>query len=120
MPTSPLRGCRHPGCPELVASGMCRAHQRVRYASQDRDRGGAAARGYDAAWARARRAFLASHPLCEVCAARGDVRAASVVDHVISIREDPSRRLDPANLRAMCKPCHDARTMRDQVPHWRR
>ena len=39
---------------------------------------------------------------------------ATVVDHIIPIAERPDLRLDPANLRPMCKRCHDRRTIYDQ------
>jgi len=119
MPMRPLRGCKHPLCPELVSSGFCVAHLRAKRATQDARRGSATSRGYDERWRRARASFLASHPLCVECEAEGRVTAATVVDHVVSIRVAPHRRLDPTNLRAMCKPHHDARTMRDQVPRGR-
>jgi 5-methylcytosine-specific restriction protein A len=43
----------------------------------------------------------------------GTIRAAEVVDHIRTIRDRPDLRLDHANLRSLCKPCHDARTARE-------
>ena len=80
---------------------------------QDRERGSASARGYDATWQKARLRQLAAHPLCQCDECReGDlrVRAASVVDHIVPISVDPSRRLDPSNHRSMAKECHDRHT----------
>jgi 5-methylcytosine-specific restriction protein A len=62
-----------------------------------------------------RLAYLSDHPICEQCESFGHVANADVVDHIVSIEDDPSRRLDPTNFRALCKSHHDARTMRDQV-----
>lgn len=77
------------------------------------DRLSSAARGYGHDWRKAREAHLAREPLCRFCAAEGRVTAATDVDHVEPFRgiQDPMR-LDPANLRSLCRPCHMARTAR--------
>ncbi|HZK89764.1 MAG TPA: HNH endonuclease signature motif containing protein [Stellaceae bacterium] len=80
----------------------------------DIQRGSAASRGYDRAWTKVRNAFIKAHPLCQHCEAKGLVVAASEVDHVIPIPVDPSRRLDPTNLSAICRSCHRAKTAADQ------
>lgn len=38
----------------------------------------------------------------------GRVTAATVVDHIVPVREAPDRRLDPDNLQPLCKHCHDS------------
>lgn len=65
-----------------------------------------------AAWLRSRQEKLETQPICEFC---GEA-AATEVDH---INGDPSDNLH-ANLRSSCKPCHSARTMREQVRGRRR
>ena len=81
-------------------------------AAQDRERGSAAARGYDARWRRMRLAFLVAHPLCAECARQGQVTAATVVDHIVPHRGDQTRMWDTANLQSLCAPCHDSKTGR--------
>jgi 5-methylcytosine-specific restriction protein A len=72
-------------------------------------------RGYNTQWQKVRDMFLHTHALCEMdCKDKGLVVAAEVVDHIIPIAERPELRLDPSNLRAACKPCHDRRTAREQ------
>lgn len=91
--------------------------ERARKARLDRERGTARQRGYDAAWRRLRKAFLAAHPLCQCEDCQAGVKrvtAATVVDHIVPISERPDLRLEWSNLRAMSKPCHDRRTARDQ------
>jgi 5-methylcytosine-specific restriction protein A len=61
-------------------------------------------RTYGRQWQRLRMLFLAAHPLCP-CG-----NAASVVDHITSHHGNHALMYDWANLRAMCKPCHDAKT----------
>jgi hypothetical protein len=50
---------------------------------------------------------LARKPLCEDCKERGEIVAATVVDHVIPHKGDERLFFDPGNLRSLCKTCHD-------------
>jgi hypothetical protein len=60
---------------------------------------------YDKDWYRMRALVLVAEPLCRRC-------AAQLVDHIVPIREDPARRLDPTNLQPVCFPCHRLKTNR--------
>jgi 5-methylcytosine-specific restriction protein A len=82
-------------------------------AELDRARPSAARRGYDFRWRRARRSYLARHPLCVVCLVQGRVVPATIVDHAVPHRGDPKLFWDEANWAALCKPCHDAKTARE-------
>ena len=73
-----------------------------------------AARGYGLRWRYARAAYLAEHPLCVMCYARGYVVPASVVDHIKPHRGDQSLFWDSANWQALCKPCHDSDKRREE------
>lgn len=70
MTSAPHHPCRFPRCAVLVPAGEgthCATHRpaaRLTEAVRDRQRGSAAARGYDAAWQQARLRFLARWPLC--------------------------------------------------------
>jgi 5-methylcytosine-specific restriction enzyme A len=79
----------------------------------DKLRPSAARRGYGLRWRRARAAFLAQHPVCATCKARGRVVAATVVDHVVPHRGDQKLFWDQTNWAPACKPCHDAKTARE-------
>ena len=59
------------------------------------------------AWALARTAQLALQPLCERHLKRGEVVAATVVNHRVPHQGDWQRFIDPANHESTCKPCHD-------------
>lgn len=108
MPRTPSRPCRFPGCPNLCDSGVyCREHQKY---STDRVRGGADARGYNAEWRRARRAYLQRHPLCVECMREGKLTPATVVDHIVPHRGDKRLFWDENNWNPLCKPCHDRKT----------
>lgn len=109
MPSKPARLCT---CGRVVAAGaVCECRQQAK-AATDAARPSAAARGYDAAWRRARSMYLAAFPDCSTPEC---TRPANEVDHVISIRERPDLRLSWSNFRAFCKPCHSRRTARDQA-----
>jgi 5-methylcytosine-specific restriction enzyme A len=79
----------------------------------DRQRPSAAQRGYDNRWRKARARYLAGHPLCASCLAQGRLTAATVVDHVVPHGGDRQRFWDCDNWQALCKACHDSKTVRD-------
>ena len=108
MPKAPKRPCRHPGCPNLCEKGVyCSQHMVF---SSDRMRGGADARGYNAEWRRARKAFLQKHPLCAECGKAGKLTPATVVDHIIPHRGNKRLFWDEHNWQPLCKDCHDRKT----------
>ena len=63
-------------------------------------------------WKNIRRAYLQAHPLCERCQREGFVRSAIDVHHKTPVEsaktEQEMERLayNPANLEALCIPCH--------------
>ena len=108
MPKAPKRPCRHPGCPNLCDKGVyCSQHMVF---SSDRMRGGADARGYNAEWRIARKAFLQKHPLCAECGKAGKLTPATVVDHIIPHRGNKRLFWDEHNWQPLCKDCHDRKT----------
>ena len=109
MPQKPRRPCRYPGCPEFCDPGQtyCKSHMTY---SADRMRGGAAARGYDNKWNRARKLYLQKHPLCTECQKEGRLTPATVVDHIIPHRGDEKLFWDEQNWQPLCARCHDRKT----------
>jgi 5-methylcytosine-specific restriction protein A len=65
-----------------------------------------------AAWKRLRLAHLKRNPLCVFCQRRGEVVAATTVDHRVPVREDKARAFDPTNLQSLCTPCHSSEKQR--------
>lgn len=104
MPVSARPRCSVWPCKNQAGrrGGKCDAHAR----EDDRRRGSARERGYDADWDRCRDAFLEAHPLCDDC---GEL--ATEVDHEISVRDAPELRLDWTNLRPKCKKHHSRKTV---------
>lgn len=64
-------------------------------------------RGYDNQWAKIATAWLNSHPFCAECEHHGIIEIASVVDHVIPVRDAPELRLDRKNIWSLCTDCHN-------------
>ena len=110
MPHKPKRPCRYPGCPNLCDNGVyCLEHAAY---SNDRLRGGAAARGYDSRWRKARALFLRRHPLCAECKRQGQLTPATVVDHIIPHRGDMTLFWDRENWQPLCACHHNEKTGR--------
>ena len=110
MPYKPLKPCRYPGCGALTADSFCDRHKPKRAAD---DRATANSRGYNRRWRRARKMFLAEHPLCAECEKNGRLTAATVVDHIIPHKGDQSLFWDESNWQPLCKRCHDRKTVRE-------
>ena len=109
MPVKPKRSCRYSGCPNLCDSGgYCEEHRKEW--SHDALRGGAAERGYDARWRRARARFLRAHPLCVSCQREGRLSPASVVDHIIPHRGDKELSWAQNNWQPLCARHHNEKT----------
>lgn len=77
----------------------------------DKRRGHSAARGYGGHWRKLRLVVLARETECRMCKARGHVTPAAEVDHI----DGNSANNHDSNLRPLCKPCHSARTAKDQA-----
>lgn len=65
-------------------------------------------------WRAARLVCLEANPLCVKCFAMGHVVAATVVNHIVDIKDAPERKLDPTNHESLCAPCHNRHTARKQ------
>ena len=73
-------------------------------------------RGYDYRWQKARKSYLAKHPLCVYCKKRGLVKAATCVDHIIPHKGDPVKFWDAENnWAASCKQCNDSKGDRTRM-----
>ncbi|WP_412773982.1 HNH endonuclease signature motif containing protein [Nitrobacter sp.] len=104
MPFAAPRLCT---CGKVVPAGKRCQCVIKRKAERDRLRPTAPQRGYDSSWGKLRASWLAKHPVCVDCGG-----AASLVDHIQSIRRAPHRRLDVTNLQSMCATCHGRKTAR--------
>ncbi|AMV60125.1 Hypothetical protein ADU71_0448 [Pediococcus damnosus] len=51
--------------------------------------------------------------MCEACLKRGVIRKVDIADHIVPIKEDWSKRLDYANLQALCIVCHNIKSEKE-------
>lgn len=114
MPRKAMKPCKHPGCPNLTEGLYCQQHQALHP-----QRESASKRGYSYKWRKRSQAYLRKHPLCVRCLAEGKYVKATVVDHIIPHRLNPSLMWDEGNWQALCKPCHDKKTgLEDSRPEY--
>ncbi len=112
MPTAAPKPCTQ--CGKLVRDGSsrCEAHKTRVGSFADKSRGTRQARGYGAEWTKLRELVLRRDGgLCQVCLAAGNITSAREVDHVTPKAEGGTE--DLANLQAICKPCHQAKTAKE-------
>jgi 5-methylcytosine-specific restriction endonuclease McrA len=67
------------------------------------------------AWRKLSRRWLTSNPICQSCWQQGIIRKADVVDHIIELKDDWSRRLDETNLQSLCYKCHIEKTNKERA-----
>jgi 5-methylcytosine-specific restriction protein A len=105
MPYKPKKPCAYPGCPRLTAGRYCEEHAKLeakRYNRYERDP--ESNRRYGRSWGKIRAAFLAAHPLCEVCREEGRLTPAVLVHHKRRLTDGGTN--DWSNLQALCQECH--------------
>lgn len=103
----PLKPCKYIGCPKLVEYKYCEEHKKFNQS----ERYSASRRGYDSTWKKARERFLKVNPLCVKCKETGSLVRSTVVDHIKPHRGNKSLFWDESNWQALCKKCHDKKTM---------
>lgn len=70
-------------------------------------------RGYGWQWVKLRKAILSRDSyLCQACLAKGRPTPATHCDHIVSKAKGGTD--DPANLQALCAPCHNDKTIAER------
>ena len=114
MPYKPAKPCSYPSCPKLTYERYCPKHKKLMNAQYDtrfRDRG-VAEFYHSSEWKRKRQNYLIEHPCCVECWKKGKLTKASVVDHIIPIKQGRTL-LEDSNLQALCASCHGAKNIRE-------
>jgi len=105
MPTRPPRECLHPRCHELTTEGnYCEKHR----SPYEKGRPSANDRGYDWHWYKVSKRYRMKHPVCEAC----NSAPTECTDHIIPLVEGGDKYAEE-NLQALCVPCHNAKTRRE-------
>lgn len=71
------------------------------------------ARGYGRAHELMREQVLREEPLCQPCAEVGRVAASVIADHIVPKAEGGGG--ERSNYQGICRPCHVAKTAREQA-----
>lgn len=110
MPTAPLHSCAHPGCPELVPHGRCKAHAVEQEHLRDNFH---TRRWYRTSTWRGLRAQVITeqHYTCAVCHV---LTTELEVDHIHRHGGDYEKFHDRAGLQALCSSCHAKKTARGE------
>lgn len=114
--SKPMKFCDHAGCHVEVPFDVkyCDKHTKQNgklIYRQRMERSKNAEHDYNrfyktTAWKKLSRRTLQEKPICAECYRHGIVKMAKLVDHIVPIREDWSKRLDPDNLQSLCYECH--------------
>ncbi|WP_203664738.1 HNH endonuclease [Lacticaseibacillus sp. 53-4] len=122
-----MKLCNHAGCNTMVPFNQryCDKHQpeprasdNERYAHR-KEIGGRYFQFYKSKpWRKLSYSYRLAHPLCERCKANGLYVQADVVDHIVPIRVDWSRRFDESNLQSLCNACHGVKTKVEDAAHY--
>lgn len=130
----PLRPCYVVGCPNLSRERYCEEHKHL-YQKDISERN----KIYDAfkrdkrttafykskEWQKlSQKVYLNQHGMCQECLKHKRITIGTydkngrfrrnVVDHIVPIKVDWSRRLDESNLQVLCNLCHAKKTVRDR------
>ena len=66
-------------------------------------------------WKNTRKSVMLEYDyLCQECLRQGYYQQANVVDHIIELKDDWSKRLDKSNLIPLCHSCHNKKTKEEQ------
>lgn len=101
-----------------MQKGYCDTHadKRSHWAKHQAKKGNTTERGYGHAWRIVRARILRRDKgLCQACLAQGRYRPASDVDHITS--KGLGGTDDDANLQALCRDCHKAKTANERNGH---
>lgn len=114
---APGRICPAPGCGiRIEGKQYCSKHKGHAGRRYDEQRPTAPQRGYDSRWQKARKTWLAEHPLCAECERQGRVRGATLVDHIVPHSGDYQLFWDSeGNWQSLCVACHQLKSMKERA-----
>jgi len=114
MPRKPKRPCSYPGCPKLVDGQYCEEHQKLvtkQYNLYGRDE--FSKNFYKTPeWLSVKKQYLKEHPLCVECLKSGKRTRATIVDHIVPIKQGGDK-FSESNLQALCWSCHSRKSVEE-------
>lgn len=114
MPKKPLKPCAITGCPNLCVGTYCDVHKKVSDKTYNRFNRDKLNKSFYTSmeWRKLRRVHLDANPLCVECLKEGRHRVATIVDHIVPIK-DGGKPLDPSNLQSLCWSCHTTKSNKE-------
>jgi len=114
MPYRPKKPCHYPGCPLLTDGYYCDQHQKLVYKAYNKyERDNFSKTFYvSKEWLETRKRKLRLNPLCEACQKNGTFIKASIVDHIIPIKQGGAK-FDLSNLQSLCWSCHSRKSIKE-------
>ena len=117
MARKPMRPCAEISCGKLTENNYCKIHEKNvienhRKTTQIYNRYGRDPEVnsfYKSAdWKRLRAlAIERDNGLCQRCSAKGIIKKANVVHHIVEVKDDWNQRLSLSNLESLCHSCHN-------------
>jgi 5-methylcytosine-specific restriction protein A len=116
MPIAAPRPCSHPGCGVLVrdGTGRCAKHPKPAWSKPANATKRVTGRKLQAL----RADLFMRKPLCEECERHGRVTLVTQRDHRVPLAEGGAD--DASNEQALCKPCHEAKSLQEALRGRRR
>ncbi|PGC80400.1 HNH endonuclease [Bacillus toyonensis] len=120
MPSKPMKPCASPMCAALTRDKYCEKHQdKVQESARHYDkyiRNKSSRSFYNSRLWKGMRELMyrRDHGLCVQCRSKDIIQIGDVVDHIIPIRVEWSKRLEPTNLQTLCHACHNKKTKEDE------
>lgn len=117
--SKPLRPCNRQGCGNLTRDGYCDLHKQAKADSNryyDKyQRNKKHDRFYHSGpWIKCRDYIkIRDNGLCQHCLNSKRIKVGTIVDHIIPLATDWSKRLDEDNLQLLCGGCHNVKTKSD-------
>jgi len=110
----PRPKCKEILCKErsIKGSNYCDEHKKEKFKEQAKTYGSEPF--YQTRiWKRIRLKVLSENPLCVECQSKGRVTGASVVDHILSIKQGGDKT-NKNNLQSLCTSCHNRKRGRER------
>lgn len=114
----PKRLCSHAGCNTLIDfdERFCDKHK-SRYKWRKSYEKKYLQFYHSKRWIKESKQFLIANSVCVKCLNDGIIRKADVVDHIIPLKVDWSKRLDHSNWQPLCNDHHNQKTRAEQYSH---